>query len=56
MDWEPLGGRRSWGRPVIRWEDTLCQFAKTKGETWTTAAKDENKWGSWEEDFVAVRW
>ena len=56
LDWEPLGGRRSWGRPVIRWEDTLCQFAKTKGETWTTAAKDKNKWGSWEDDFVAVRW
>ena len=33
LDWEPLGGRRSWGRPLLRWEDALCYFAKTKGDT-----------------------
>ncbi len=31
-------------------------FARTKGETWATAAKEKKKWESWEEEFVAVRW
>ena len=55
LDWEPFGGRRSWGRPVLRWEDTLCQFMKSKGESWQHAAKDRFKWSSWEEEFAARR-
>ena len=34
LDWGPQRGFRTWGRPVLRWEDTLRQFARTKGETW----------------------
>jgi hypothetical protein len=56
VDWEPFGGRRSWGRPILRWEDTLCQFMKSKGESWQHAAKDRIKWSSREEEFVAKRW
>ena len=56
LEWEPPGGRRSWGRPVLRWEDTLCQFMKSKGEKWQSAAKDRIKWSSLEEEFVARRW
>ena len=55
LDWEPLGGRRSWGRPLIRWEDALCHFAKTKGETWSKVGRDKLKWASWEDEFAAVR-
>ena len=54
LDWEPAGGKRSWG--VLRWEDTLCRFTKSKRESWQHAAKERIKWSSWEEEFVASRW
>ena len=56
LDWEPPMGRRSWGRPVLRWSDSLTQFAKTKGETWEKTARDQMKWSSWEDEFAAKRW
>ena len=56
LDWGPLGGRRSWGRPLLRWEDALCHFARTKGETWSKAGRDKVKWASWEDEFAATRW
>ena len=55
LDWEPLGGRRSWGRPLIRWEDALCHFARTKGETWNKVGRDKLEWASWEDEFAAAR-
>ena len=56
LDWEPGTGFRAWGRPVLTWEDTLRQFAKTKGETWQVAAKDRDKWALWEDEFAMLRW
>ena len=56
LDWEPPMGRRSWGRPVLRWSDSLTQFAKAKDETWEKAARDRMKWSSWEDEFAAKRW
>ena len=56
LDWEPVGGRRSWGRPVLRWEDPLSKFAKSKDVNWHRAAQDRGQWGIWEDEFVAKRW
>ena len=56
LSWEPALGRRSWGRPVLRWEDPLSRFARTKGESWQKAARDRNKWSAWEDEFAAQRW
>ena len=56
LDWEPPMGRRSWGRPVLRWSDSLTQFAETKGETWEKTARDRMKGSSWEDEFAAKRW
>ena len=56
LDWEPPMGRRSWGRPALRWSDSLTQFAKTKDETWKRTARDRMKWSSWEDKFAAKRW
>ena len=56
MGWEPHGGRRAWGRPNLRWEDALVQFAKSKGKAWHKAAQDRGQWDAWEAEFVAKRW
>jgi hypothetical protein len=56
LRWEPHGGRRSWGRPALRWEDTICQFMRNKGEAWLEAAQDRFKWSSWEDEFASARW
>ena len=32
-------GSSKLGRPLLRWEDALCHFAMTKGETWSTAGR-----------------
>ena len=56
LRWEPQGGERARGRPVMRWEDAFCKFALSKGETWTRAAADRIKWSSWEAEFVERRW
>ena len=56
MGWEPHGGRRAWGRPNLRWEDALVQFAKSKGKAWHKAAQDRGQWDAWEAEFAARRW
>ena len=49
-------GSSKLGRPLLRWEDALCHFARTKGETWSKAGRDKVKWASWEDEFAATRW
>ena len=56
LTWEPAMGRRSWGRPVLRWADALSQFAKAKKFNWLEAAKDRGNWGALEDEFAAKRW
>ena len=40
----------------MRWEDPVRQFVMAKGEIWQEAAKDRDKWESWEDEFAARRW
>ena len=54
--WEPSMGRRSWGRPVLRWGSALGQFATAKKLNWLEAAKDPGNWGALEDEFAAKRW
>ena len=56
LNWEPQEGRRAWGRPAMRWEDALCKFIRSKGESWKLAARDREKWCSWEDEFAEQRW
>ena len=56
LNWEPQEGRRAWGRPAMRWEDALCKFIRSKGESWQLAARDREKWCSWEDEFAEQRW
>ena len=45
LDWIPIGARRV-GRPTMRWEDSLEEFAEQRlgGQRWTEAAKDQAMW------------
>ena len=40
LDWDPKGGTRGVGRPLARWEDSLIEFAKAKGQDWRNLAED----------------
>ena len=55
LDWCPSGdGTRRVGRPTMRWEDNLEEFAERRleGRRWTEAAKDRTLWKGLEADFV----
>ena len=53
LDWIPTGRRRV-GRPTMRWEDTLEEYAKKQldGQNWTTVAKTREMWRQLEDGFV----
>ena len=53
LDWIPTGRRRV-GRPTMRWEDTLEEYAKRQldGQNWTTVAKTREMWRQLEDGFV----
>ena len=40
-EWQVRKGRRSRGRPKMRWKDDIMKW---KGATWTRTAKDRKKW------------
>ena len=52
MNWEPVSGKRSVGRPETRWEDSLVRFAKGRGRNWRELAKNRDDWSGLEEQFV----
>ncbi len=56
VDWEPVGGRRHWGRPVTRWEDPIQRYASSKGFNWKQRAKDRGDWDSLEDEFASKSW
>lgn len=55
LNWEPRGGRRGVGRPVLRWEDPLVASARQQGATpWQEIAQDRARRQELEEDFLKV--
>jgi hypothetical protein len=62
LDWLPVG-RRSRGRPTIRWKDNLNAFFKSvlgeaavDDESWKGFALDREGWKLLEEDFARRHW
>ena len=41
LDWHPIHGKRSVGRPVTRWCDEIIEYA---GDDWIALAKDQDSW------------
>ena len=55
LDWSPIGtGTRRVGRPTMRWEKSLEEFAGRHlgGNRWTEAAKRRAAWRGLEAGFV----
>ena len=52
LDWAPDAGSRRVGRPVLRWEDSILDFAKEVGVSWKIVAQDRGRWEKLEPEFV----
>ena len=53
LEWRPWFRTTPWrtvGRPVARWTDDLCRFARG---SWVDTAQDGDMWAILEEGFVA---
>ena len=51
-NWQPRIGKRSRGRPTIRWRDDLVQH---KGATWGRKARERESWKSSAEGYI-LQW
>ena len=52
LDWQPLRGIRAPGRPVTRWEDSLVNFMRGRGQSWVQLAEDRDAWAALEDEYV----
>ena len=50
--WEPKRGKRSRGRPNIRWQDDI---EKKEGTTWSRKALDRRQWKTLVEGYILQR-
>ena len=54
LDWTPVGGARSVGRPRRRWTDRLVaffDFAELGKEAWRWTAENRSEWEKHEDEF-----
>ena len=52
LDWAPVARSRRVGRPMLRWEDTIAEFAREIGINWREKAQDRRAWEELESRFV----
>ena len=52
LDWAPMARARRVGRPVLRWEDNIANFAKELGINWRVHAQNRGDWEELESKFV----
>ena len=52
LGWQPVRGFRAPGRPVTRWEDSLVNFMRGRGQSWLELAEDREASGALEDDYV----
>ena len=52
LDWAPAARLRRVGRPTLRWEDSIANFAKDAGINWREKAQDRGEWEELEPIYV----
>ena len=52
LDWTPAARSRKVGRPTMRWEDAITEFAREVGISWRAVAQDRGRWEEMEQRFV----